>query len=460
MSIDRKRVTLHPLKEDGTMDENINLYPKTFLDGIVDREGNEVEVATREDIPTDIVTHEELEESLTKENVGLGNVDNTSDIDKPISTAQQQALNLKSNATNLENGQGQDSLQQVECNSFGRKSFAEGYGTVTFGTASHAEGFGMGQWCITFGERIGTSTTPYSYNYTFNPSANRTLLKPDKYLNVNIFNDTYYLKVTYVDENEIRFDSLTNNLPNLRNAIGWLMGGVAGGTDSHVEGNQSTASGDYSHAEGYFTFASGEYSHAEGDTTTASAARSHAEGNMTIASGENAHVEGYQTIASYSNQHVSGKFNDNKSNTLLEIGNGTYYTRSNAFEVYQDGHAEVGLMGDTNNSVATKEYVDTNKGTKLYKHEIHCYYHTFTMINNVATAYNALQAATGVPFRDMSVFGFYCESEFTNGKGRGLYANLDINGLKIVYFDSVSGQIETVTNTSAISGWSDTVTEL
>jgi hypothetical protein len=52
MSIDRKRVTLHPLKEDGTIDESTNLYPKTFLDGIVDREGNEVEVALAEDVTT------------------------------------------------------------------------------------------------------------------------------------------------------------------------------------------------------------------------------------------------------------------------------------------------------------------------------------------------------------------------------------------------------------------------
>ena len=40
----RKRVTLHPLKEDGTIDTNINLYPKTFIDGIVDKDGEQVEV--------------------------------------------------------------------------------------------------------------------------------------------------------------------------------------------------------------------------------------------------------------------------------------------------------------------------------------------------------------------------------------------------------------------------------
>ena len=35
--------------------------------------------------------------SVTKSEVGLGNVDNTSDVNKPVSTAQQTALDLKAN---------------------------------------------------------------------------------------------------------------------------------------------------------------------------------------------------------------------------------------------------------------------------------------------------------------------------------------------------------------------------
>jgi hypothetical protein len=38
---------------------------------------------------------------ISKANVGLGNVDNTSDLNKPISTATQAALNLKANITSL-----------------------------------------------------------------------------------------------------------------------------------------------------------------------------------------------------------------------------------------------------------------------------------------------------------------------------------------------------------------------
>ena len=46
---------------------------------------------------------------------------------------------------------------------------------------------------------------------------------------------------------------------------------------------------------------------------------------------------------------------------LHSVGNGTSDTnRSNALAVYSDGHAEVQTMGDTDNSVVTKEYVDDN----------------------------------------------------------------------------------------------------
>lgn len=38
---------------------------------------------------------------VTKSDVGLGNADNTSDANKPVSTATQTALNLKANASSL-----------------------------------------------------------------------------------------------------------------------------------------------------------------------------------------------------------------------------------------------------------------------------------------------------------------------------------------------------------------------
>ena len=111
---------------------------------------------------------------------------------------------------------------------------------------------------------------------------------------------------------------------------------------------------DYAH-----NVASGNYSHAEGCYTKATGNSSHAEGNGTEASGYYSHAQNQNTTAAYENQTAMGKYNDNKWNTLLEVGNGAgVEARSNAFEVYADGHAEVKTMGSTDNSLTTKKYVD------------------------------------------------------------------------------------------------------
>lgn len=120
---------------------------------------------------------------------------------------------------------------------------------------------------------------------------------------------------------------------------------TAAGSYSHAEGynNTLTLTGSYSHVEGYSNTASGTACHVEGQNNTANKQGAHAEGLHTTASGQMSHTEGAYTIAGYSYQHISGKYNDNKSDTLLEIGNGTAdNARSNAFEVYANGDINVG----------------------------------------------------------------------------------------------------------------------
>lgn len=51
-----KRITLHPLKPNGSIDESVNLYPKTLVNGVVDQNGEAVEIALKEDVPTNYVT--------------------------------------------------------------------------------------------------------------------------------------------------------------------------------------------------------------------------------------------------------------------------------------------------------------------------------------------------------------------------------------------------------------------
>lgn len=133
---------------------------------------------------------------------------------------------------------------------------------------------------------------------------------------------------------------------------------LASGNQSHAEGNGTIASESSAHAEGYATQATKIAAHAEGFNTKATGQYSHAEGNNTEASGECAHAQGHScgayaensfaagesTKAYQKNQTVVGQFNDNTKTAeiLFEVGNGeSSSTKSNAFEVYKDGHAEV-----------------------------------------------------------------------------------------------------------------------
>ena len=46
-------------------------------------------------------------------------------------------------------------------------------------------------------------------------------------------------------------------------------------------------------------------------------------------------------LETFKDKAVIGEFNANNENTLLEVGNGTIETPSNAFEIYKDGNVKV-----------------------------------------------------------------------------------------------------------------------
>lgn len=128
---------------------------------------------------------------------------------------------------------------------------------------------------------------------------------------------------------------------------------TASGAYSHAEGGQTKATGTGSHAEGDFTVAIGKDSHAEGWDTKAVGENSHAEGTQTYALGKASHVGGIHTEANYDYQTVVGRFNDNKSNTLFEVGNGADAENlNNALEVRQNG--DVYIDGDFYNGDGEK----------------------------------------------------------------------------------------------------------
>lgn len=115
---------------------------------------------------------------------------------------------------------------------------------------------------------------------------------------------------------------------------------AASGFGSFASGFECNATGNYSSAFGYRASAGGVFSFAEGGGK-ASGNMSHAEGVDSVADGYGSHVGGLGTYAEYDYQTVIGKYNDNKSTSLFEIGNGTYNTHSNAFEVDTSGNVNI-----------------------------------------------------------------------------------------------------------------------
>ncbi len=114
------------------------------------------------------------------------------------------------------------------------------------------------------------------------------------------------------------------------------------GLMSVAEGSGCYAEGRCAHAEGDTTFANGVNAHAEGALSRALGYCSHAEGSGTRAEGDASHAQNSNTVAGYSNQTAIGKYNDNQSNSALEIGNGSdAHSRSNALTVDWSGNVDV-----------------------------------------------------------------------------------------------------------------------
>jgi hypothetical protein len=101
-------------------------------------------------------------------------------------------------------------------------------------------------------------------------------------------------------------------------------------------------------------------------------------------------ASGFNTKANAFAQSVMGKFNENKKDTLFEVGDGTdEQNRSNAFEVYKDGHAEVKVVGNSDNSIITKRYIDDEIDT--IRHEVVTSNTLNELVNEFAEAYATKQ---------------------------------------------------------------------
>lgn len=328
--------------------------------------------------------------ALGKEDVGLGNVDNTADLEKPVSAAMQAALSVKADKQNEYGGfaAGDRSESTEGGGAIGYDTYAFAGGAVghnakvtnaggAVGADSEAgnggavgegaktsSGFaggagaqavsadGAGIDAIQLG--TGTNSTPktlqvYSYQLMDAdgniPSARIPQLaeKADK---------TELIGKAGTGEGAEVFNDYANNeaAKTYAHAEGFMT--KAYGLHSHAEGSltitgnpevtTANSSGDYAHAEGYLTKATGTQGcHVEGYETTSSGGSTHAEGFRTTASGMyGAHTEGRDSTASGDSAHAEG-----------------YGTQANGDNSHAEGY---GSKAITDNAHAEGEYTNAN----------------------------------------------------------------------------------------------------
>ena len=127
---------------------------------------------------------------------------------------------------------------------------------------------------------------------------------------------------------------------------------------------------------------------AQGTYAVATASGAFARGISASASGAFSLANGNHVNAKYPNQIVTGNYNDNKSTSLFEVGNGTAENdRSNAFEVYNDGKISQN-NGTLKYQITT---ADSNKRIGI-SDNIHGSFHPFafelTILNTSSQTYS------------------------------------------------------------------------
>lgn len=356
---------------------------------------------------------------VTKSQVGLGNVDNTSDMNKPISTAVQTALDGKqstiSDLTTIRNGAslGATALQQSDVlSTYSASGTNPVNGTAigaAFGTLNVSSVGGSGMFISQISEVNGKiSATPTSFDTSLSTSSTHNTAPTSKavYDAVSLCAGKKVEGTTYIIDGEtvvaeagaevfndavIEDDGDIIEYSNI--AVGQCSHAegentIAEGSSSHTEGNDTYASGASSHAEGSMTRATNIDAHAEGQHTEANGPYSHAEGYSTRAEGSRSHAEGRDTIAAANDQHVQGKYNISQDNLNTQmafiIGNGTStQNRSNAFAIDWDGNIYQG-----NSSV----------GANVMNHQQEINYAINTgvknIVNNTASASELIQGVT------------------------------------------------------------------
>ena len=277
---------------------------------------------------------------VTSTMVGLGNVNNTSDASKPVSTATQTALDLKA---------------PLASPTFTGAPLAPTAAANTNNTQIATTAFVQ--------TAIGTiATGPFATASNVTSNSGGTLASDDF-----VFGSTSLNNITgTTDDSRMFFDKSKSafragsvnstqwdvtNIGEHSTAFGY--GTTASASGSIAMGSGTTASGDYSIAMGSGITASGHYSIAMGSGTRASGGRSTAMGYGTTASGDFSTAMGVNTTAKDYGSVVIGQYNSAGSsvstggsatafdtdNTAFVIGKGSAAgSRSDAFSVLFNGN--------------------------------------------------------------------------------------------------------------------------
>ena len=279
--------------------------------------------------------------NVTKSQVGLGNVDNTSDVNKPVSTATQEALNLKQNAT-------------VESLPTTSKTIEGAIAELKTAVDSKASSAAVNA------KQNATDQSLQTTDKTIVGAINEILPKATGVGKVDPNSDgTGEIFNSYegADVN-VASGPYSHAEGNYTKAIG---------SRSHAEGSLTTARGVNSHAEGSYTTATGVNSHAEGSSTTARGSCSHAEGSSNTASGDYSHAEGFITQAFSSSEHAEGSYNksydseDASVRVIHSVGIGSAESdRKNAHEIKINGdHYVFGVGGYDGTNPDTAQSLQT-----------------------------------------------------------------------------------------------------
>ena len=225
---------------------------------------------------------------------------------------------------------------------------------------------------------------------------NNQLVKKDNEL--SIINEDGTVKQISVGKIDVNSKGLSGEIFNN------YTGNAATGSNSHSEGDRTTASGDNSHAEGYNNIAGGNHSHAEGSSNTinSGSTAAHVEGSQHTISSGYTHVEGYHNIVNttggYSHvegrdntadggyQHIEGRGNSGTTNELYQHVQGKYANTT------QSGFAHIVGNGTSASATSNAYALDWN-GNAYYAGNVY--------INS--TYSTALSSMTGAPIIESGV---------------------------------------------------------